>query len=68
MNAHERRRESRQLAHEGTDWLYNVLGAALIVALVLAATVGHAWVSARVAHGQGMPELRTDLLMPYVSR
>jgi len=39
---------SRQTEREGMDWLYTCLGVAVIVGLVLAATVGHAMVSAGI--------------------
>lgn len=59
--AHERA-ELEQQARQ--DMLIMVL---VIAALVLASVVGHSFLSARVAHGQ-MPELRTEIRMPSVSK
>lgn len=68
MNRYERRTESRQMAQEGRDWFACMFWAIILTALVLGAVFGHG--ARSVAHGQAeqMPELRTDLLMPYVAR
>lgn len=57
---------SRHRRPTPSTWRDTVLGVLLVAALVALATVGHAWVSADVAHGQ-MPELRTEIFLPTIS-
>lgn len=69
MTRHERRAESRQLATEAACNVRDVLlGVLLYLLIATACVVGHSVVSARVAHGQGMPVIYTETFIPQVSK
>lgn len=68
MTPTERRAESRQIATEARDYAYDVLVGIVLALLLLGAVWGHSAVSVAYGQAEQMPELRTDLMLPYVAR
>ena len=51
-----------------TNWRDILVGIVVYALLVTACVVGHAAVSAKVAHGEDMPILYTDTYLPAVGK